>query len=104
MQNLSNALTIFSFTFIKMKIFIAYILVVNFVAFIMFGVDKRKARRHQMRTSEFALMMSAFLGGSIGALLGMLAFRHKTKHLKFIIGIPVILALQVAIAVYVLMW
>lgn len=86
-----------------MKIFIAYILVVNFVAFIMFGADKRKARRHQMRTSEFALMMSAILGGSIGALLGMLAFRHKTKHLKFIIGIPVILALQVAIAVYVLM-
>lgn len=85
-----------------MKILIAYLLIVNYVAFVMFGADKRKARKHQMRTSEMTLMLTAVAGGSVGALLGMLAFRHKTKHLKFVVGIPVILALQVAVAVYVL--
>lgn len=85
-----------------MKILIAYLLIVNYVAFVMFGADKRKARKHQMRTSEMTLMLTAVAGGSVGALLGMFAFRHKTKHLKFVVGIPVILALQVAVAVYVL--
>ncbi len=85
-----------------MKILIAYLLIVNYVAFEMFGADKRKARKHRMRTSEMTLMLTAVAGGSVGALLGMFAFRHKTKHLKFVVGIPVILALQVAVAVYVL--
>lgn len=84
-----------------MKIFIVYLLIINFVAFVMFGTDKRKARRHQMRTPEFVLMMTAVIGGSVGALLGMLIFRHKTKHLKFIIGVPLILALQVAMCMFV---
>ncbi len=84
-----------------MKTFIVYLLIINFVAFVMFGTDKRKARRHQMRTPEFVLMMTAVIGGSVGALLGMLIFRHKTKHLKFIIGVPLILALQVAMCMFV---
>ena len=81
-------------------ILIAYLCVVNIVAFAMFGIDKKRARKHQWRISEKALFISAIIGGSIGALLGMHIFRHKTKHWYFVIGIPVILIIQIACAVY----
>lgn len=76
-----------------------YILLINLIAFVVFGIDKRKARKGQWRVPESSLFILALIGGSIGALLGMLAFRHKTKHRKFTIGIPLILALQIALLV-----
>ena len=71
-----------------------YLLCANVLAFIAFGVDKRKARKHKWRTSERTLLLLAVMGGSVGAWLGMEIFRHKTKHKKFRIGIPVIFFLQ----------
>jgi len=76
-----------------------YILLINLIAFVVFGIDKRKARKGQWRVPESTLFILAIIGGSIGALLGMLVFRHKTKHRKFTIGIPLILALQIALLV-----
>ena len=76
-----------------------YIILINLIAFVVFGIDKRKARKGQWRVPESTLFILAIIGGSIGALLGMLAFRHKTKHRKFTIGIPLILALQIALLV-----
>ena len=76
-----------------------YIILINLIAFVVFGIDKRKARKGQWRVHESTLFILAIIGGSIGALLGMLAFRHKTKHRKFTIGIPLVLALQIALLV-----
>lgn len=78
-----------------MKIWIFYLVVVNGVAFCLYGLDKWKAIHHKWRISENILFLSAILGGSIGALFGMYAFHHKTKHKKFIIGIPCILVIQI---------
>lgn len=79
-----------------------YIILINLIAFVVFGIDKRKARKGQWRVPESTLFILAIIGGSIGALLGMLVFRHKTKHRKFTIGIPLILALQIAL--FVTLW
>lgn len=78
-----------------MKIWIFYLVVVNGVAFCLYGLDKWKAIHHKWRISENILFLSAILGGSMGALFGMYAFHHKTKHKKFIIGIPCILVIQI---------
>lgn len=67
-------------------------------------IDKRKAQKNLWRISERTLMGAAVAGGSLGVLLGMHTFRHKTKHLKFTIGVPVILAVQVLIAVVTLVY
>ncbi len=64
------------------------------------GIDKRRARRHMWRISEKTLFFTALLGGSVGTLAGMYAFRHKTRHWYFVIGMPLILILQAGIAVY----
>lgn len=78
-----------------MKIWIYYLVVVNGVTCCLYGLDKWKAIHHKWRISENILFLSAILGGSIGALFGMYAFHHKTKHKKFIIGIPCILVIQI---------
>jgi len=75
-----------------------YLIIVNAVAFLLMLVDKRKARKKLWRIPESTLLMSAIIGGSIGSLAGMYTFRHKTKHLKFTLGIPAILILQIAAA------
>lgn len=80
------------------KILIIYLIVANVVTFFMYGVDKWKAKRSKWRIREAALLLLAALGGSIGALLGMKVWRHKTMHKKFKYGIPLIIILQVAIA------
>ena len=74
--------------------FWAYLIVVNIVAIALMGADKRKAKKHTWRISEKTLFLSAAAGGSVGAILGMLLFRHKTKHWTFVIGMPLILAVQ----------
>ena len=86
-----------------MKYLLGYLLILNAAAFLLMLVDKQKAKRNLWRIPEATLMWSAVLGGSIGALLGMNLFRHKTKHLKFTIGIPVILATQVVVTVVILL-
>ncbi len=76
-----------------------YILVINVVAFVLFGVDKRKAKKGQWRISENTLLLAAATGGSIGAFIGMKVFRHKTKKIKFFIGIPLLFIAQVILSV-----
>lgn len=71
-------------------IFIIYLLLINILAFITFGADKSKAKRHAWRIPEKTLFLLALLGGGIGALLGMYTFHHKTRHTAFVIGIPLI--------------
>ena len=78
----------------------AYLVFVNVIAFLVYGVDKLKARKGHWRISEATLLLLAVVGGSIGAWLGMKAWHHKTKHLKFMYGLPAILLLQLALAVY----
>ena len=75
-----------------------YLLLANMAAFALFGIDKRKAVRGAWRIPEKTLFIAAGVGGSIGALLGMLTFHHKTRKLPFQIGIPVILLVQVLLA------
>lgn len=72
------------------------------LTFIAFGLDKWKARHKKWRISEATLLWLAVLGGSVGALLGMRVWRHKTQHKKFVIGVPLILIVQVALVVYAL--
>ena len=80
---------------------ILYFLTINALGFLLMLVDKHKARKNRWRIPEATLMGVAVLGGSIGSLIGMYTVRHKTKHLKFAIGIPLILILQLAAAYFV---
>ena len=82
---------------IYMKIALYYLLAVNLLAFITYGIDKYKARHNHWRVREASLLLLAALGGSIGALLAMKVFRHKTQHKKFRFGVPAILLVQMAI-------
>lgn len=84
------------------EILIAYLVVINLVAILLMYIDKQKARKHQWRISENTLIGVAILGGGIGALWGMHVFRHKTKHAKFTIGIPLILAAQALLVLYII--
>lgn len=81
-----------------MKLFWIYLSIINALALILMLVDKIKAQKKKWRIKELTLISCAALGGSLGALLGMYLFRHKTRHPKFSIGIPVILCLQILIA------
>lgn len=83
-----------------MKYLLIYLLIINAVGFLLMLVDKCKARKKLWRIPEATLMTVAAIGGSIGSLLGMYTFRHKTKHIKFTLGIPVILVIQIFAAVY----
>ena len=82
----------------KLQIVFAALLLVNIVAFAAYGIDKRKAQKGKWRIPESTLLLLAFFGGAIGALLGMRVFRHKTKHWKFKILVPLFLVLQLALA------
>ena len=72
--------------------------VVNTVAFIVYGIDKYRARNGKWRIPEATLLMLAVVGGSVGAWRGMKAWHHKTRHRKFRYGVPVILLLQIVVA------
>lgn len=77
-----------------------YLIFINLLAFLLMGIDKQKARRHRWRISERTLFLTALLGGSPGAILGMQLFRHKTKHASFVFGMPCILAAQLILLYY----
>ena len=81
-----------------MQAFTIYLVFINILAFVLMGADKAKAKRSAWRIPEKTLFLSAILGGSIGAILGMQLFRHKTRHRSFVLGMPAILAAQVVIA------
>ena len=85
-----------------MNIILGYLLAINIATFFLYGIDKYKARKGKWRISEATLLMMAVIGGSIGAWAGMRLWHHKTKHKKFKYGIPIIIILQVALAVYLL--
>ena len=85
-----------------MEYLLIYLLTVNAAGFALMLADKYKARKNLWRIPEATLMGAAILGGSLGCLLGMYAVRHKTKHIKFTVGIPVILALQIALGILLL--
>lgn len=78
------------------KLIFLYLLIVNAIGFVLMLGDKRMAQKKLWRIPEATLLAMAAIGGSIGSLIGMYTFRHKTKHMKFTLGIPAILALQVA--------
>ena len=77
-----------------------YLVFINILTFLLYGIDKWKARRGKWRLPEETLIWLAVVGGSMGALLGMYLFRHKTKHKKFTVGVPVILLVQFALYYY----
>ena len=78
------------------ELILLYLLIINAVGFLLMLVDKLKAKKNLWRIPESTLMTIAALGCSIGSLIGMYTVRHKTKHLKFTLGIPLILAVQIA--------
>lgn len=79
---------------------VAYALTaINLVTFLTYGLDKRLAREHRRRIPERTLLCLAFFGGSFGALTGMNIFRHKTKHRRFMVCVPLFLALHVIIGI-----
>lgn len=84
------------------KLLIAYLLLINALGFGLMLLDKWKAKKNRWRIRESTLMLVAALGGSVGSLAGMYLFRHKTRHLKFTLGIPLILAAQCIAAVLVM--
>ena len=80
------------------QIFGLYLLIVNLLGFVLMGLDKRKAKRGQWRIAEKTLFLPPLLGGTMGAILGMRMFHHKTKHWYFRYGLPALLVLQLALA------
>ena len=83
---------------ISRYVLLVLFVLVNLVAFALMGVDKQRARTHQWRVPEKTLFLLAIVGGSVGALLGMWCFHHKTRHWYFRYGIPAILVVQLALA------
>ena len=84
------------------EIFFIYIITINLINFILFNSDKKRAKTRQWRIPESTLLFVSLLGGTIGGLNGMNLFRHKTKKMKFIIGMPLILIINVFIIKYLL--
>ena len=83
-----------------LRAIIIYLTGINILTFLVFGIDKWKARRGKWRIPEATLIGMSIAGGSIGALLGMYLFRHKTQKRKFNLGIPAILLVQAVLAYF----
>lgn len=84
-------------------IIIVYLVIMNIAGFATMGVDKAKAKKGAWRIPEATLFAVAILGGSIGSILGMQHFRHKTKHWYFAVGMPIIFFLQLALAIFIIL-
>ncbi len=84
------------------KIFIIYIILINLITFSVFGIDKLKAVKNKWRIPEKILFLFSIIGGSLGGLLGMYTFRHKTQKPAFKFGIPVILILQIVLIYFIM--
>ena len=84
------------------RFYLLWLCVMSLVTFLVMGSDKRRAKRGARRVPEARLFLLALLGGGVGGFLGMYAFRHKTRHLHFVIGFPLIAAVQILGALYLL--
>ena len=84
------------------KLLCIYLLIVNALGLLLMLADKIKAKKNRWRIPEATLFLVAAIGGSFGSLLGMYMFRHKTKHFSFILGMPLILALQIVLVVLII--
>ena len=83
-----------------MKYFVIYLIIMNLAGFASMGIDKYKSRHHKWRIPEKTLFLIAAIGGSAGSIAGMQTFRHKTKHTVFIIGMPLIFIIQIALFIF----
>ena len=81
-------------------IVIIYLVLINLAAFVLMGLDKRKAKKNLWRIPEKTLFLSAILVGSAGAISGMYVFHHKTRHWYFVIGMPLILVIQIGLGIW----
>lgn len=81
---------------------IIYLIIMNIIGFFIMYIDKRKAKKGNWRIPEKSLFMVSLLGGSIGTIVGMYVFRHKTQKPKFVIGFPAIIILQIVVIIYIL--
>lgn len=81
---------------------VTYFLLINLTGFCLMGIDKRKAIKGAFRIPEATLFIVALIGGSIGSIMGMYTFRHKTRHLTFVYGMPAILVLQIILFILLL--
>ena len=79
---------------------IGFLITINVITFIVYGIDKLKAKKQKWRISEATLLLLATAGGSIGAWLGVKIWHHKTLHKKFRYGIPLIILAQIALSIY----
>ena len=79
---------------------VIYLILMNLIGFGLMGIDKQRARRRDWRIPEKVLLGAALLGGSVGAWAGMYLFHHKTRHWYFVVGMPLILAVQAALVWY----
>lgn len=80
-----------------MKLLLIYLVIMNVIGFIMMAVDKYKAKHHAWRINEKAFFLISLIGGSVGTIIGMYTFHHKTKHWYFVLGLPIILLGQVGL-------
>ena len=86
---------------IYMKYLVIYLIVINIVTFIVYGIDKAAAKAHKRRVRISTLLLLAAIGGSLGAFLGMFIFRHKTKKWYFVFPVPLMLLAQSVLVVFV---
>lgn len=78
---------------------LSYFAAVNLIGFALMGIDKYKAKKRAFRIPEATLFIIAIIGGSIGSIIGMYTFRHKTRHRSFVYGMPFILIVQIALII-----
>ena len=83
-----------------MNLVLYYIVIINILTFIVYGLDKLKAKKGKWRISESTLLLLAIIGGSIGAWFGMKVWHHKTMHKKFKYGVPLIIIIQFSVFLY----
>ena len=84
------------------QLILLYLVLINAIGFILMLADKRMAQKNLWRIPERTLFTAAAFGGSIGCIAGMYTFRHKTKHLRFVLGMPAILIAQIALGIWIL--
>ena len=85
------------------KYLIVYLVIINLAGFLAMAIDKRRAKKGEWRIKEGSLFMITLLGGGIGTIAGMYLFRHKTKKLKFTVGLPTIFLMEIVLIIYALM-
>ena len=81
---------------------LGYFIIMNLIGFALMGIDKYRAKKRSFRIPEATLFIVAIIGGSIGSIIGMYAFRHKTRHWYFVYGLPFILLLQIIFFIFLL--